>query len=99
MLLLSSGSSAWLPSEPSARRPQFPWAHSCRKPVLSFRPPCFNTFLYFAGLSVLVALDADRLTRTFAGPRVSRSSLPANGKPTDMSNSPITADGLQALQI
>jgi hypothetical protein len=67
--------------------------------MLFFRPPCLNTFLNFAGFSVLVALDANRLARAFSGARVGRSSLTPNGKAADMPDPPITTDRLQALQV
>ena len=55
--------------------------------------------LNFACFRVLVADDADRLARTFAGARVGRGALAAHRQAAAMPDPAITIDRLQTLQI
>ena len=55
--------------------------------------------LNFAGLRILVPDHTDRLTRAFAGARIGRGALAADGQTAPMPNAAITIDRLQTLQI
>jgi len=52
-----------------------------------------------ACFGVRVTLDADRLTRTFAGPGVRLGALTADGQAAKVTDATVALDTLEALQV
>jgi hypothetical protein len=63
------------------------------------RQPSYKCYLNFTGLSVFIPLNTDSFARAFSSTRVGWGSLAANRKSTNMPDTAITADGLQAFEI